>query len=278
MKHIFSFTFLLLIVCTGAVHAQSLFNKVRNANAFYHRQDSLRSLFQGHGYAEANAVVKIRKLPAAPHAGKGNSNSFTAAACNTYFCRFNVVPVTGMELSGVRTDNAHVLLNWKTYSEVSNVGFDIERSFTAQSNGFEYVGFVSSAGNSNAELHYAKQDNNAFKGISYYRLKQKDLDGHVAYSNVAAVKGYSTAPELKIYPNPGTNASALFYISGLDDQAKVSITISDAPGRILLQKNNFALQNGAIYLSRLISLPPGFYTVSFSSESIRLRGSFVITY
>jgi hypothetical protein len=278
MKYIISFTFLLLTTCTGIVHAQSLFNKVRNANPYYHRQDSLRNLFQGHGYAEANAAVKARKFPASPHAGKGNSNSFTAATCNTYFCRRGVVPVTGMELSGVRTDNAHVMLNWKTYSELNNAGFDIERSFTGQSGSFEYTGFVSGAGYSNAALHYAKQDNNTFKGISYYRLKQKDLDGHFTYSNVAAVKGYSTAPELKIYPNPGTNASALFYISGLDDQAKVSITITDAPGRILLQKNNFTLQNGATYLSRLINLPAGFYTVSFSNEAIRLRGSFVITY
>ena len=268
MKYIFLFIASFLLTASQKSEAQPAFEKLKKTNAFYHLQDSLKSLFHTGPFKQKNISTRNN--------AKENFSSFTASTCNTYFCSFAVLPVTGMELTGTRLNNERVLLNWKTFSEYNDIGFDVERSFTGANGSFEYIGLVNGAGNSNTELHYSLTDNNNFKGVSYYRLKQKDIDGHFVYSNIAAVKGYSEKATLQIYPNPGSNADIVFLITGLDQNQQLGVCITDVVGRIILQKNNCPLSSGEVHLSSLINLRPGFYTVSFLSQTVKLRASFVV--
>ena len=95
-----------------------------------------------------------------------------------------------------------VHLEWATYSEKDNAGFDIERS--ADATKFEKIAFVNGYGNSNSENRYTLTDNSPLAGTSYYRLKQVDLDGTYMYSSLRAVNNSGSTP-ITAYPNPADN-------------------------------------------------------------------------
>jgi hypothetical protein len=91
-----------------------------------------------------------------------------------------------------------VQLNWTTATEITNKGFDVERSLNGTT--FSAIAFVRSKaeGASNAAIQYTFVDNRAVKGTVYYRLKQIDNDGRSRYSPiekvfVAANEGFSIA-------------------------------------------------------------------------------------
>jgi hypothetical protein len=100
-----------------------------------------------------------------------------------------------------------VKLNWKTETEVSNYGFDVERkvgSRLSEAGNFEKIGFVEGNGNSNSPKYYSFEDNNLTAGKYSYRLKQIDTDGQFEYSKVIEINldrpmKYELSQN---YPNP----------------------------------------------------------------------------
>ena len=95
---------------------------------------------------------------------------------------------------------------WATASEKNSRDFTVERSRDGQS--FEAVGSVTAAGSSSSASVYALRDKQPLAGRSYYRLRQTDLDGTVAYSPPALVAGIELGTPV-VVPNPGTGDFAL---------------------------------------------------------------------
>lgn len=112
-----------------------------------------------------------------------------------------VLPVTLLSFDAGRKDINHVWLNWKTTNEYNNRGFDVQRSL-GNAGMFENVAFVLSKTGNGSVNKYELTDTNNYSGISYYRLKQIDLDGKFSFSKTAAVKGYTAQSSLALYPNP----------------------------------------------------------------------------
>lgn len=96
----------------------------------------------------------------------------------------NVLPIELLRFEAVE-DGAIVQTAWATSSESNNAFFTVERSADART--FQPIGKVDGAGNSHTTLHYAFTDQKPLYGISYYRLKQTDFDGHYTYSDIRAV-------------------------------------------------------------------------------------------
>ncbi|WP_017256861.1 T9SS type A sorting domain-containing protein [Pedobacter arcticus] len=95
-------------------------------------------------------------------------------------------------------------LNWSTASESNNAGFEIESSTDGIS--FNKIGFVASkSSNSSSKLSYTFNDKLASTGITYYRLKQLDLDGKFAYSDVKFINNQILIKGITISPNPTTD-------------------------------------------------------------------------
>ncbi|MEI7597605.1 MAG: hypothetical protein WCK02_17800 [Bacteroidota bacterium] len=78
-----------------------------------------------------------------------------------------------------------VLLYWQTASEIENDYFSIEKSADAKN--FELVKNITGAGYSNSIITYNEIDDNPYRGVSYYRLKQTDYNGESTFSNIIAV-------------------------------------------------------------------------------------------
>lgn len=121
-------------------------------------------------------------------------------------------------------------LDWTTFSENDNTGFEIQRS--ADSKSWKKIGFENSKaenGNSIQMLQYVAYDEQPVQGLNTYRLLQTDKNGRIVYSQVRQVS-FSNEGSIRIYPNPVTD---LVYIRTNNLADIQEIRVSDATGRLL---------------------------------------------
>ena len=159
-------------------------------------------------------------------------NSFSTFALGNKIGGSNILPV-GLLHFGAQADNDRVNLSWTTSSESNNSYFTVERSRDGST--FEVVGTVPTqapGGNSSTPLDYASIDRAPYSGVSFYRLKQTDLDGTSTYSAVVSVS-LTKKKSLAVYPNPTTGT---LHLSGVNaSETSVKIEWFDLSGRSLLQ-------------------------------------------
>ena len=131
-------------------------------------------------------------------------------------------------------DGQVVDLAWATATEQDNDRFVVERSADAMA--FQAVFETDGAGNSSSTLHYTGVDPRPLDGLSYYRLKQIDLDGAFSYSSVVAVQRPTAQGDAHVvlYPNPSTGELNV-RIPGDPGQAHV-VRLFDATGRSMLEQ------------------------------------------
>jgi FlgD Ig-like domain len=141
----------------------------------------------------------------------------------------NSLPVELMSFSASVSNGNTVQLTWSTATEVNNYGFDVERS--SGNSGWQKIGFVAGAGNSNSPKDYSFTDNPSGGTSFSYRLKQIDVAGSFKYYDAVTVNlTLSDEPQLlQNSPNPfNPSTSIKFYIPNNSD---VSIKIYDVLGR-----------------------------------------------
>lgn len=95
-----------------------------------------------------------------------------------------------------------IRLFWSTTKEQNLDYFSIEKSTNAIS--WEVLCKVEGKGNSVTIQNYSTIDLNPFKSITYYRLKQVDLDGKFSYSKILS-NSITNNSSINIYPNPASN-------------------------------------------------------------------------
>jgi hypothetical protein len=140
----------------------------------------------------------------------------------------NTLPVELASFSA-SVKGSTVQLTWSTATEVNNYGFDVERS--SGNSGWQKIGFVAGAGNSNSPKDYSFTDNPSGGTSFSYRLRQIDVAGSFKYYDAVTVNlTLSDEPQLlQNSPNPfNPSTSIKFYIPNNSD---VSIKIYDVLGR-----------------------------------------------
>jgi len=160
-----------------------------------------------------------------------------------------------------------IILNWRTETEVSNYGFDIERQ--VENSYWEKLGFVEGHGNSNSPKDYSFEDYDISRAGKYkYRLKQIDNDGKFEYSYVITV--YVGAPAAfylsQNYPNPFNPSTKIDY--SVPQASKVSLKVYDILGREVALLVNEYKEIGTYNVRFDASNLPGgiyFYTISAGS-------------
>jgi hypothetical protein len=134
------------------------------------------------------------------------------------------LPVELTSFSAVILENG-IKLKWRTETEVSNYGFDIERAFSNFQNLiWEKIGFVEGHGNSNSPKNYSFNDMNILAGKYSYRLKQIDTDGQFEFSKVIEIDLDSPmAHELsQNYPNPFNPVTTISFTLPETNSVKLS--------------------------------------------------------
>ncbi|MFM2269400.1 MAG: hypothetical protein RL757_2841 [Bacteroidota bacterium] len=103
------------------------------------------------------------------------------------------------------------LLAWKTASEVNVSHFEIQRSSDGKN--FKTIGKINAQ---NRPARYELKDANAINAITYYRLKNMDLDGTFEYSKIISLDAAATVAGVKLYPNPVSDVLFVENVLGQD--------------------------------------------------------------
>jgi len=190
-----------------------------------------------------------------------------AAAFNNVKCP-STTPVI-MSSFNYFIDNNDVLLKWETTTEYDNMYFDIEKSEDGIH--FNAIGKVAGAGNRNSSEDYSFSDNHP-SANNYYRLKQVDRSGSVAYSKILYVKMQSTDDIIRMSPSTDGNKLQLLYNSSIVKIKQASII--DFSGRRIrsfhttnnLQSLDISFIPHGIYVLQIITVDGRIFNREFKTN------------
>lgn len=217
----------------------------------------LRGSFTAGGYsANAGAFGVVGRLDFcdAGNAAGFDSQTGSVNMANTTFCSLRPLPV---ELAGFTAEviKGQVQLRWVTASERNSAVFVVERS--AQGETYDAVREVAAQGNSTAVTVYAATDAQPLPGTSYYRLRQVDRDGAVAYSPVASVRTVPGTLALAAYPNPATDRLTLD-LTAAPAAEPCAVRVLSLAGQVVRTET---LTGGHVQEMPLAGLPAGLYVL-----------------
>ena len=170
------------------------------------------------------------------------------------------LPVTLIAFDAQAMDNTYTHCTWTTANELNSDHFTVERSQDARN--FEAAGTVPAAGISNTTLEYAWDDPTPYPGISYYRLRQTDLDGGVNFSPIVPVT-FATRESIGLFPNPNNGS---FSIHRAGSETTLAVQLMDATGREVWHAD---MAEGQDILAISLALAPGCYPLRWSDGRIK---------
>lgn len=150
---------------------------------------------------------------------------------------------------------SNVLLNWRTQSELSNAGYDIERK--SSEHDWSKIAFVRGNGTTNHETSYSYSDDNLTTGTYTYRLKQMDYNGTTKYyylSNEVIIGVPGKFSLSQNYPNPFNPATKINF--ELPYNTHVKLAVYDVTGRMITE-----IISGKLYTA-------GYHTIEFNASNL----------
>ena len=209
---------------------------------------------------------------------------------NIFFTADGSLPVELTSFHAGNTKNG-ILLEWNTKSESNNAGWDVESrsqnsevssqksSHAEPVEAWTKVGFISGKGTTTDSQNYQfKVSSSEFKTSNVeFRLKQIDLDGKFAYSNILKVDLSPNNFGLsQNYPNPFNPTTVINY--SLQVQSDVKLVVFDLLGREVATLVN-GTQNAGIYSVNFNgkNLTSGLYFYTLTSNGNKQTRSMILT-
>ncbi|WP_276481389.1 N-acetylmuramoyl-L-alanine amidase [Paraflavitalea pollutisoli] len=178
-------------------------------------------------------------------------NLFCASA--NYLAGSALLPVRDFSLTG-SADGTFNRLTWVTRAEEMTAHYQLERS--TDGSHFEPIGNVVSAkGNSLSGYSYGQQDPSAYP-LTWYRVKATDRDGHLAYSNIVAIRNTGVR-RLYVLENPAHSVIRL----RVGQAGNYQVMLANAQGQVLYQ-DSFKAAGASERAIPVDRLPPGAYWLS----------------
>jgi hypothetical protein len=175
------------------------------------------------------------------------------------------LPVELAEFDAI-VKGSSISLAWRTLSETSNAGWDIE---TEELGEFRKIGFVEGSGTAVEPETYSFVVIQASPGIHRFRLRQLDLGGSFAYSEV--IEASVDLPESyyvsAAYPNPFNPVTTLEV--AVERRQQVRVDAVDMLGRVVAVLLDGKVDSGDARLVRFEAsgLASGLYTIRVRGES-----------
>ncbi|MEO8149105.1 MAG: T9SS type A sorting domain-containing protein [Bacteroidia bacterium] len=204
------------------------------------------------------------------------SNTVTVTAQNNYSPIWTIVdlssplPVSLLNFNAQPNEHKQTDVYWQTASEINCADFEVQKSKDSKS--FETFDVVESHHFSNATNNYQTIDKRPYEGITYYRLKQNDLNGDYVYSKTVSVRLSNEGNfTINVYPNPMTDEATIQIISStaLSDNCIVSIT--NVLGQIVMENKLSSLAiSGNSYSMKRGNIAPGIYYLNLVDNKNQL--------
>jgi methionine-rich copper-binding protein CopC len=176
------------------------------------------------------------------------------------------VPVTSFF---VVNEPEQVMLKWTTQYEAAGQSFTIERSVDGGRT-FSTINTVSGQGGSQDLLTYGLPDPKPFAGVAFYRLVQRDNNGHIKYSDMRIIdRSVTMANYCAAYPNPVEGMLNLKIQASEAQQTMAEVY--DMAGRRLLTKSLALARGEQVVQLNMTNLQKGSYVLR-----IRLNGQWIM--
>ncbi len=179
-------------------------------------------------------------------------------ALRVYGAYYNYTPLP-VELLSFTGKNEVIgnVLNWVTASEENNSGFIIEKSVDGKI--FTAIGNVNGQGTTENTTEYSFTDVTV-KGTLYYRLKQLDLNGTVAYSQVISLSNIVKEGLTIMSANPFETSVLISFNTSIE--VTLEISIIDMRGNTVYQHSTISNDGyNELNLGGLDNLQTGVYTL-----------------
>ncbi len=176
----------------------------------------------------------------------------------------NPLPVEMNHIVGY-SNKFNVTIEWKTSTEISNHGFEIERGAELEfPTSWISVGFVKGNGTSNAPHKYILNDKVSIGGKYVYRIKQLDSGGAIKNTQYITIDVGAMPKELMLfqnYPNPFNPSTSIEFTTPRDGVAIVRVF--NSIGQQVAELFNGNALGGWLYQTRFdaATLPSGVYVV-----------------
>lgn len=158
-----------------------------------------------------------------------------------------------------------IRLRWLTSTETNNRVFIVERS--ADGISFMEIGQVPGSGSTGQSQDYKFTDLHPLPGVSWYRLRQIDLDGKTTFSPVVMINRLKPAADMaRMYPNPVTGNTAYLSLSGATSGIQ-QIQLFNQSGMLLKKFNVSMISGSQVVVLETGDLPAGIYLLRQSGNA-----------
>lgn len=204
----------------------------------------------------------------------GNAANFSSNSSGDYIYTtvieriYSPIPVTLTGFTATAKSNYSVELNWATAQEQNSSHFMIEHSADGQQ--FAPAGRVAAAGNTNLPKQYRFTDNTPLvsNGKAWYRLKQVDINGQVAYSATVAVSLKTNKSFVQsMAPNPVKPGEGSKINIVLQEAGWLTLQGSTAGGSVIYTHRKWMA--AGLHTVSLPVLTPGAYYFSIQAAGLK---------
>lgn len=173
---------------------------------------------------------------------------------------FSPLPV---ELSRfeVVCEEKQINIIWQTETENNNDRFELEKSIDGHT--WEKIHTELANGNSQTSIRYNYIDHSISQNLTYYRLKQFDVDGEfILHNPISANCKFDFESSISIHPNPNNGNFTLDLTNTIEEIGEVEIKIISSTGKeVYSKKDPFNTNNQQI----------NFYDLNLSKGSYLIR-------
>lgn len=192
----------------------------------------------------------------------GNNMRFTLATTNLLQ---TPLPINLSSFSATPVNKKQVLVSWKTSTETNNAYFTVLRSKDNIS--WEEVKVIPGAGNSSVPISYSIVDDFPYSGISFYRLKQTDINSNFTYSAIKSVNLKKSANfNVSIYPNPAVEE----LIIKADEDELERISVYSMVGQDITNSVKITKVSSTQLSVNVAALKPGMYILKTKTTTQKI--------
>jgi ELWxxDGT repeat protein len=237
-------------------------------------------LWKSDGTAAGTVMVQDIAIPGGSNPFgiiQAGSHLFVGATTDDYgqelwVSDYTILPLSLLEFNGQLKNNNGELF-WKTSNEINSHSFEVERSTNGRN--FKSVGTINAA-NTSGTHRYAFTDSAINKlgvPVVYYRLKQKDIDGHFTHSSILLLQLAKSSSNLLLYPNPVRQTLQMTISTSMSE--RIQVNIYDQSGRKLQHQQQPLLAGSNALSLDVQSLPAGTYYLELKGAGVNEQKMFI---